>query len=62
MELTRGLLIVSLLVWLVPARAMVNGDGLAVLVGAPVTSTVWAFTALRLRANLNDRGGYLNDH
>jgi hypothetical protein len=55
------LLILSILVWLVPARAIVQEQWLAVVIGTCVTVGIWTLTAFQLRANLNERGGYLND-
>ena len=55
------MLLLSIFVWLVPARAVVHEEWLAVVVGSCVTVIIWTLTAFQLRANLNERGGYLKD-
>ena len=60
-SLTRGLALLAIFVPLVPLKALADGDARALVISGSITMVVWVATALRLRANLNDRGGYFVD-
>jgi len=60
-NITRGLAIVSLLLSVVVVGYVARGEVLAIAISVPITVAVWTLTAVQMRTNLNDRGGYFND-